>query len=148
MLLPDGNVYPPGTLTLCDTRAFSPVSNFHETFVDGFPVGILISRRRVSEGVGDSPAEVMFHRDSEGRLRLFGYVLPTGGKRITFLLAEPTRASRSRGRSVASDLPRQVREPLVLVAASTPTGEPARPVLRRKAGGEDRPARTGPDDRP
>jgi hypothetical protein len=117
--LPDGSVYPPGKLTLCDSRAYSPVSSLHRTFVDGMPVGMLMSRRKTSEGDGDSVPEVMFLRDAHGRLQLFGYALPTGGGKVTFLLAGNTGARRPEGGAVAGKLPPEVSGSLVLVAART-----------------------------
>jgi hypothetical protein len=116
--LPDGKVHPAGTLTLCDTKNHSPVATLHETYVDGFPVGMHMSARRVSEGDGTTRPMVMFLRDTEGRLHLFGYTVPTGDETITYVLA------RSRGvpRSDSSALARAstvARESLVLAAAKT-----------------------------
>ena len=45
VLLPDGGLYPEGTLTLCDSLALSPVTSLHKTYVNGRPVGLLASRR-------------------------------------------------------------------------------------------------------
>lgn len=116
ILLPDGSVHPPGRLTLCDSRVYSPVSHLHETFIDGMPMGMWISRKKNSEGSGDSVPEVMFLRDEHGRLQLFGYALPTGGRKVTFVLANRTSRIRTDGRARAK-LPPEVAGSLVLVAA-------------------------------
>lgn len=118
MILPDGSVHQPGRLTLCDSLAYSPVSTLHKTFIDGMPVGMHISHRQKSEGDGDSDPEMMFLRDTDGRLHLLGYALPSGVEKITFLLAQPSRTRRP-GRQDIADLPPQVPELLVLVAART-----------------------------
>ena len=90
MLLPDGNLYPAGTLTICDSMKLSPVTSLHKTFVNGQPVAILASRRRSSEISSDAPPVVVFQRDLAGNLELVGYVLPspTSTRRgTTFVLA-------------------------------------------------------------
>src|SRR5687767_8530061 len=69
--LPDGVLHAPGTLTLCNVREFSPISDLHRLAVDGQTVGVFLSRKRVAEGdpVGKSP-EVVFERDKAGNLKL------------------------------------------------------------------------------
>lgn len=91
VLLPDGNFYPAGSLTICDSISLSPVTSIHKTFVNGRPVGLLASRRRASEVSADTAPFVVFHRDSFGRLELVGYVLParsSSGRSTTFVLVE------------------------------------------------------------
>jgi hypothetical protein len=84
--LPDGSVYPAGVLTLCDTAALSPVATLHKTYVNGQPIGILISRRKANETKGSEPPTVVFRRD-HGALDLVGYALP-GPRRggVTYVL--------------------------------------------------------------
>ena len=47
---PNGDIHPPGDLTLCDTLGITPVSRIHKTFIDGHPVAMLSSRKTRSEG--------------------------------------------------------------------------------------------------
>ena len=104
MLLPDGNLYPAGTLTICDSMKLSPVTSLHKTFVNGQPVAILASRRRASEVATDAQPIVVFQRDFLGRLELVGYVLPSPRstrRGTTFVLAEG-REIGSMDASVAS----------------------------------------------
>jgi hypothetical protein len=86
--LPDGNVYPAGVLTLCDTAALSPVATLHKTYVNGQPIGILISRRRANETKDTEPPTVVFQRD-RGTLDLVGYSLPAPRRRggVTYVLS-------------------------------------------------------------
>jgi len=84
--LPDGVLRPAGELRLCDTRSFSPVTQFHVIFVNGSTVGVFQSRRRNTEiGPADAP-EVVFERDAEGTLELVGYILPVAGRSLAFRL--------------------------------------------------------------
>jgi hypothetical protein len=84
--LPDGNVYPAGVLTLCDTAALSPVATLHKTYVNGRPIGILVSRKRANETRGNQPPVVVFQRDG-GTLDLLGYTLPVPRRSgVTFVL--------------------------------------------------------------
>ncbi|MBZ5638327.1 MAG: hypothetical protein LAO51_06160 [Acidobacteriia bacterium] len=85
--LPDGNVYPAGVLTLCDTAELSPVATLHKTYVNGRPIGILVSRRRANETKGAEPPVVVFQRD-RGALDLVGYVLPAPRRSgVTYVLS-------------------------------------------------------------
>ena len=84
--LPDGNVYPSGVLTLCDSMTLSPVATLHKTYVNGRPVGMLVSRRRSNETRSDTPPAVVFQRIG-GTLDLVGYVLPAPRRNgITYVL--------------------------------------------------------------
>lgn len=115
VLLPDGGLYPEGTLTLCDSLALSPVTSLHKTYVNGRPVGLLASRRRPSEVARDAAPVVVFHRDVAGRLELVGYVLPassSSGRSTTFVLAE--------GREIGGEGTGTVAGPLVVLAAAAP----------------------------
>ena len=86
--LPDGLLYPAGTLTLCDYGAFSPVDTLHRILVSGSSVGLFRSRRRSAEDGSMASPEVVFNRDSEGNLELIGYATPSSG-RVTAYRMKP-----------------------------------------------------------
>lgn len=102
ILLPDGGVHPAGTLTLCHTMSLSPVSSLHKTFVGGYPVAMLASRKSSSEGGDRIAPHVLFSRTSEGRLELIGYVVPGAGRSVTYSLNEKKKLIRRKSR--ATDL--------------------------------------------
>ncbi|HEX4824040.1 MAG TPA: hypothetical protein VFV19_06985 [Candidatus Polarisedimenticolaceae bacterium] len=84
--LPDGSVRPAGRLTLCESRAFSPVTELHAVLVNGASVGMFPSRRRSNE-IGTIVApQVLFEREGEGMLALVGYVVPSAGRSLSFRL--------------------------------------------------------------
>ena len=91
--LPDGELHPAGTLTLCSVREFSPVANLHRISVDGRPVGVFLSQKRQAEGKGAVAPEVVFERDRAGNLKLLGYSVPERGRSIAYRLpaGDPTR---------------------------------------------------------
>ena len=99
MVLPDGSIHEPGTLRICERRAFTPVASLHAMYVEGAPVAMLLSRKRTSETAVDEAPTILFERDGRGRMRLLGYVLPESGTSVSFMLAKPTE--------------RTVRSPLV-----------------------------------
>jgi hypothetical protein len=112
--LPDGNTYPAGVLTLCDTAALSPVATLHKTYVNGRPIGILVSRRRANEAPSDDRPSVLFQSDGS-TLDLVGYTLPSARRGVTYALnaraempTDELRAAASSGLSGA----------LVVLAAS------------------------------
>ncbi len=88
-LLPDGSEHSDGILTLCLSGDYSPVASFHETYVDGMPLGLFLSHRCVSEGPAEADPFMMFHREPDGRLRLYGYALPSGHHMAAYLLEQP-----------------------------------------------------------
>ena len=88
--LPNGAEYEASTLTICVTARYTPVSSLHKTYVDGMPVGMLISRRGVSPGEQLARPFMMFYRDSRGVLHLTGYARPAGGRLITYMLDQPS----------------------------------------------------------
>jgi hypothetical protein len=90
--LPDGVLREAGTLTLCDTREFTPVSNLHMVRVDRRPVGMFLSLRRNAEGVDRTVPEIVFQKDAAGTLTLMGYVLPARGESVAYLMKRPERA--------------------------------------------------------
>ncbi len=112
--LPDGTVHPAASLTLCMSRAFSPVARLHEVALDGITVGLLLSRLGVSEAPGSGEPMVTFRRDREGLLHLIGYAWPSGSRSQTYLLQIPVR----RKAAAASD-------ETVLKGGSEPAGEAA-----------------------
>jgi hypothetical protein len=95
MELPDGSVYPAGTLSLCLSRPFSPESAVHRVTVGGIPVGLLLSRSGMSEGEATAEPTVMFRRTEGGRLRLVGYAFPSGARSRTYVLRDPAASSRA-----------------------------------------------------
>jgi hypothetical protein len=89
VLLPDGSLHPSGTLTLCDTRSYSPVSTIHATYMDGMPVGMMLSRRGTSEGSAERQPFFMLVRDESGLLHLYGYAVPSGKHMVTYRMQQP-----------------------------------------------------------
>ena len=88
VILPDVGIVPAGRLMLCDSVEYSPVATLHKTYLDGRPVGILLSRKRAGEGgVGTEP-RVLFRSDGKGNLELVGYVLPGRNSSVAFILSE------------------------------------------------------------
>jgi len=88
--LPDGSLHDAGTLRLCLDRDYSPVAVFHTASIDNRSLGLMTSRRVPSEGVIDEPF-VMFVREADGSLKLYGYALRQGGHMNTYLLQSPPR---------------------------------------------------------
>jgi len=82
--LPDGLLYPAGTLTLCDYGTFSPVDTLHRILVGGSSVGLFRSRRRSAEDGSLVAPQVVFNRDAEGNLELIGYATPSSGHVTAF----------------------------------------------------------------
>jgi len=88
--LPDGSEYEANTLTICVTAQYTPVSTLHKTYVDGMAIGMMISKRGVSEVGDEGQPFMMFHRDSNGTYRLYGYARPIGGRLVTYMLDRPS----------------------------------------------------------
>jgi len=85
VVLPDGSVHGPGTLTSCAQRTHSPTRTMLELSIDGHPIHMVISR----SGQSESPLEVkepffVFHLDTENRLVLQGYAVPKRGDLLTY----------------------------------------------------------------
>jgi hypothetical protein len=87
VLLPGGEEVESGLLTLCVTRDLSPVAALHKTYIDGNPVAMFVSRRGFSEGSADGRPFMMFNRDSNGTLRLYGFAAPSDGRMVTYHVA-------------------------------------------------------------
>jgi hypothetical protein len=84
---PDGSLHEAGKLTICASREYSPVSWLHATYIDGYPVGMWMSRRGSSEGLEDGGRPfIMFRRDAAGLLHLSGYASPAGNTMVTYQL--------------------------------------------------------------
>jgi len=84
---PDGSLHAAGRLTICASKRYSPVSHLHATYVDGMPLGLLISRAGWSEGLSeDGKPFMMFRRDADGLLHLSGYAIPAGDRMVTYRL--------------------------------------------------------------
>ena len=101
--MPDGSVYDANVITLCDSRSLTPVSHLHTTYVDGEPVGMLMSVRRTTEGHGADGPKMVFHRNIDGALDLVGYAIPgSGGRDISFTLARSVKSNRRLARTKKS----------------------------------------------
>lgn len=85
-VLPDGSEHPGGRLTLCLTRNYTPVAALHETYVEGMPVGMLMSRRGISESSSTRRPYMMFGRGATGRLAFVGYANPSAKGMQTYTL--------------------------------------------------------------
>lgn len=124
ILLPDGTVHSPGTLTLCHSRVLSPVSSLHNTYVNGHPVAMLASHKTSSEGGETIEPHALFSRTREGRLELIGYVLPGTGRSVTYHLNESKKPVRRKTRAtdLASTSVKEMpeTEAFVVMAARTP----------------------------
>jgi len=88
VLLPEVGIVPAGRLMLCDSIDYSPVATLHKTYLDGRPVGMLLSRKRASEGESGSEPRVLFRADGKGNLELVGYVLPGRHSSVAFVLSD------------------------------------------------------------
>ncbi len=124
--LPDGSVHPSGSLTICHSIRYSPVSSLHATYVNGQPLGLLRSRTRTSEIGDDAPAIVYFNRSNDGTLELFGYVVPERDTSVTYLFRsrearQAAIARNSKGRNKRKFVTSPSTQPgLVAVAVPTP----------------------------
>ncbi len=102
MVLPDGTLHPSGTLTLCTTRKFSPVSSLHKTSINRQTIGLLMSRTDIAESTENTDPFMMFYRQADGSLLLYGYAVPeAGNKTRTYRLVDPRRARPTTAADVA-----------------------------------------------
>lgn len=85
--LPDGSIHPPGTLTLCASKHSSPVTRLHKTIMNGMPVGYFTSRLGANEESGEGEPVMIFYRDAQSRLHLYGYAAPTNGRLVSHVMA-------------------------------------------------------------
>ncbi|GEM_PF-5121331 len=119
--MPDGSVYDAHSITLCDSRALTPVSHVHTTMVDGEPVGMLMSVRRTTEGRSGGRPAMVFLRRSDGILDLLGYAVPGSGEQdVTYTLSRSYRPGKRLARSRRSSPSSPAWEPLTADAGSLP----------------------------
>jgi hypothetical protein len=106
--LPDGLLYPAGSLTLCDYGAFSPIDTLHRILVGGSSVGLFRSRRRSAEAGSMASPEVVFNRDADGNLELIGYATPSAGQVLSYRMQPRDQAwqamARQRNRGSSAPL--------------------------------------------
>ena len=85
-VMPGGFEHAPGNLRLCHGSEYSPSRMMHVGYVDRTPVGMLFSRRGLSEAPTDTKPFMVFARDRQGRLHLYGFSVPGRDGMETFLL--------------------------------------------------------------
>ncbi len=84
MVLPDGSMYPPGTLRICLEQTISPASTLHRGDVEGRPVGMFLGApRSVELAVEEGQARFVFKKTFDDKLALIGYAV-TDGTDTTF----------------------------------------------------------------
>jgi len=97
-VMPGGFEHAPGNLRLCHGPEYSPSRMMHVGYVDRAPVGMLFSRRGMSEAPTDTEPYMVFGRDRQGRLHLYGFSVPGTNGMETFLLegsaVDPARLSK------------------------------------------------------
>ena len=98
--LPDGSVHPPGKVTVCATFKYSPVAHLNAIHVDGMAVGLLKTRRGLSEDVTAEAPFFMMLRDGQGQLHLAGYATPSRNGMVTYELMD----FRARGQCDAPNM--------------------------------------------
>ncbi len=118
VILPDGQIAPPGALILSLDRDLTPVRGLHRIEASGYVVEFAASRRARHELEGIAEPFALFHRDGHGLLRLIGYAWSDGRNAQAYLLAhdtplEPFLAEMGRG----SRAPESDRAVVVAVTA-------------------------------
>jgi hypothetical protein len=104
--LPDGHLYPAGTLTLCDYGTFSPVDNLHRISVDGSGIGLFRSRKRFAESTSMPDPQVVFNRGADGTLELIGYALSlASGRAVAYRLKETIAPWQATARRLGGSSP-------------------------------------------
>ncbi len=83
VVFPDGSEYVAGRLTLCDWKAYTPVTQIHRSYMDGRPIQMLMGRRSTTERSASEPDEVFFRSNGDGRLELLGYSRTIRGRSMT-----------------------------------------------------------------
>ena len=85
VVLPDGSVHGPGSLTSCAQRTHSPTRTLLELSIDGHPIHMVIARSDRSEAsVEVEDPFFVFHRDRADRLVLQGYAVPVRDDLLTY----------------------------------------------------------------
>ena len=108
IVLPDGSEHSAQVLTLCLRGDYSPVASLHDTYVNRMPIGRFLSRRGVSECPTVTEPFMMFYREPDGRLRLYGYALPARDHMATYLLGSPVGGKAKDSLLVALDSERAI----------------------------------------
>ena len=112
MILPDGSEHPAGVLTLCQRGDYTPVASFHETYVNRAPIGLFLAHHCVSEASADKEPFMMFYREPDGKLRLYGYALRSRDRMATYFLEEPAGGRANDALRAAADAtPAQCEHP-------------------------------------
>ena len=104
IVFPDGSVRPAGTLTLC-VADYSPVAAYHRVSVNGMPIGMLFSQRRVAEQMDSDQPVLLFRKTDAGQLRLLGYVWPSGQQAFAYVLQDEPWDARAQRRIPARETP-------------------------------------------
>jgi hypothetical protein len=102
-VMPGGFEHAPGNLRLCHGPEYSPSRMMHVGYVDRAPVGMLFSRRGLSEAPTETRPYMVFGRDRQGRLHLYGFSVPGTDGMETFLIegsaVDPARLSKQVARN-------------------------------------------------
>ena len=95
-VLPDGSEHDAGSLKICHLQKHYPSSSLLVSYVDGQNVGVLLGIAGHNEAGPRSNPFMMFARDPDGRLRLYGYALQEGSGLATFTLHRPDHLKAAR----------------------------------------------------
>jgi len=90
-VLPDGSEHAAGSLKICHLQHHYPSTDLLVSYVDGKNVGLLLGVAGHNESGPDAEPFMIFARDREGKLRLYGYALREAGGVATFTLHRPDR---------------------------------------------------------
>ena len=83
VVFPDGSEHAAGQLTLCDWKAYTPVTQIHRSYMDGRPIQMLLGKRTHAERGPMEPDEMVFRSNGDGRLELIGYSRTLQGRSMT-----------------------------------------------------------------
>ena len=86
-VLPDGSQHAAGKITLCRSQS-TPSVAMYVGYVDRAPIGLFYSHRGRAEAPTQTEPYMMFARDQQGLLHLYGLALPISSGMETFLFAE------------------------------------------------------------
>lgn len=98
--LPDDSVHPAATIQICNSREYSPVQFLEKVSVNGFPVGMFLSRTGFGEAPVKSAPFVAFSRGPGGVYRLDACGWPEPNRTRIFFLRQdrsPTRWTQGAG---------------------------------------------------
>lgn len=96
-VLPDDSEHPAGSIKLCKVKRHLPNQSLLVGYVDGLQVSMFLGTRNHNEVGRESEAFMIFAREPDGRLRLYGYGVPEGDSVETFTLDRPDRNKRGPG---------------------------------------------------